>query len=119
MSALWLLLVSLPGSPPPGRPIDDFALRDFRSQGHRLSDLRDRKAVVVVFLGVDCPLAKLYAPRLGELARAYQKRGVAFLAIDSNRQDSAADLARYAGQHALPFPLLRDVGHAVADRFDA
>jgi peroxiredoxin len=127
MSALSLaLLVSLPGLTPPGSPtepigpvIGDFALRDHQGVVHRLSDRRDHRAVVVVFLGVDCPLAKLYAPRLGAMARAFEKRGVAFLAVAPNRHDSRADLARYARQHALPFPLLKDVGHAIADRFAA
>jgi hypothetical protein len=68
---------------------------------------------------VDCPLAKLYAPRLIELARAYERQGVAFVAINPNRQDSVADLARYVRQHAIPFPVLKDLGNAIADRFGA
>src|SRR5262249_28730741 len=67
----------------------------------------------------DCPLAKRYAPRLSELARTYHKRGVGFLAIAPNRHDSPADLARFVRLHQLPFPLLRDVGQVIADRFGA
>src|SRR5205823_6234280 len=85
---------------------------------HRLSDWRDRDAVVVVFVSVDCPLAKLYAPRLNELAKKYDGK-VAFVAVAPNRGDSAADLARYARQHSLSFPVLKDTGHAVAARFGA
>src|SRR5438067_481602 len=122
MSPLCLpLLVALSPAvaPPPTERIEDFSLRDAKGQAHRLTDLRDAPLVVVVFLGVDCPLAKLYAPRLGELSRTYGSRGVRFLAIAPNRQDSPADLARYARTHALPFPLLRDVGQVIADRFAA
>src|SRR5437879_5901927 len=106
MNALWLpVVLSLAphAAPPvPARPIADFALRDARGQSHRLSDWRDRELIVVVFLGADCPLAKLYAPRLIELARTYERR-VAFVAINSNRHDSLADLGRYARQHTIPF----------------
>jgi peroxiredoxin len=124
MTALWLSLVFAAAPPPAagdgiGIAIDDFSLRDAKGQAHRLSDLRECKVIVVVFLGADCPLAKLYAPRLAKLARTYRKRGAAFLAIAPNRHDSVADLARYVRQHALPFPLLRDVGQVVADRFTA
>jgi peroxiredoxin len=126
MSTLWLLLsLSACAAAPPvsgdgiGVRIDDFSLRDAKGEAHRLADWWDRKLVVVVFLGVDCPLAKLYAPRLTELAHTYQKRGVGFLAIAPNRHDSAADLGRYQRQHRLPFPLVRDVGQVVADRFAA
>jgi peroxiredoxin len=102
-----------------GARVGEFVLRDHRGLVRRLSDWRDRKLVVVVFLGVDCPLAKLYAPRLAELHREFSPRSVAFVAVDPNRHESPADLARYVRQHRLPFPLLRDVGHAVADSFGA
>ncbi len=104
---------------PADRHIADFTLRDCRGQPHRLSDWRDRKLIVVVFLGADCPLAKLYAPRLSELARTYASQGVAFVAINSNQHESPADLARYARQHAISFPVLKDPGNVIADRFGA
>jgi hypothetical protein len=44
---------------------------------------------------------------------------VAFLAIDSNQQDSLAQMAHLARAHRIEFPLLRDPGNAVADRFSA
>jgi peroxiredoxin len=125
MHALCLSLLLAPhAAPAPPGPrvggrIADFALRDFKGQTHRLGDWHDRKLVVVVFLGVDCPLAKLYAPRLVEMDSAYRRRGVAFVAVDPNRHDSLSDLARYAREHRIPFPLLKDVGNVVADRFDA
>jgi peroxiredoxin len=102
-----------------GTHIQDFALRDSRGQTWRLSEVRNRQAVVVVFLGADCPLAKLYAPRLAELARAYHGRGVAFVAIGANQHDDLRDLGRYAREHALPFAVLKDAGNVVADRFAA
>jgi peroxiredoxin len=121
-----LVALSFPAAAGPARSadrlgarIEDFALRDPRGQTWRLSEARAAQAVVVVFLGADCPLAKLYAPRLAELARTYQKRGVAFAAIAANQHDDMRDVARYARQHALPFPVLKDAGNVVADRFAA
>src|SRR5262249_40606933 len=77
------------------------------------------KLIVVAFLGADCPLANRYASRLAELAREYRTRGVAFLGVDSNQQDSLAQLARLAKAHQIEFPLLKDPGNAVADLFGA
>jgi len=102
-----------------GRQIADFKLRDHWGKEHQLSQLGDRKAVVVVFLGTECPLARLYAPRLAELAKEYEPRGVAFLGVDSNQQDSIQELATFARVNALSFPLLKDVGNEVADQFGA
>src|SRR5262249_38627339 len=64
-------------------------------------------------------LAKLYAGRLGELARAFEPQGVAFLGIDANCHDSPADLLHYAEAHHITFPLLRDADARVADLFGA
>jgi peroxiredoxin len=105
--------------PLPERRVPDFTLRDPRGQEHYLAELADREAVVVVFLGAGCPLARAYAPRLAELCREFQPRGVAFLAIDANAQDSLADLATYAHDYQLPFPILKDPDAAVADAFRA
>jgi peroxiredoxin len=102
-----------------GARIEDFTLRDSGGREHRLSDWKDRRLVVVVFVGTQCPLAKLYGPRLAELSRVYGPRGVAFVGIDSNETDSLSALRRYARLHSIPFPLLPDPGAAVADLFGA
>ena len=75
--------------------------------------------MVVAFLGTECPLAKLYAPRLVELAAEFKDRGVAFVGIDSNQQDSVTELAHYAKEHKVEFPLLKDAGNTIADQFGA
>ncbi len=75
--------------------------------------------MVLAFLGTECPLAKLYAPRLVELAKEYESRGVLFVGVDSNRQDSATEIAAYARQHAIEFPILKDLNQAVADQVGA
>jgi hypothetical protein len=63
----------------------------------------------------DCPLAKLYAPRLMELSHEYRSRGVAFVGIYSNAHDSVAEITKQARELSLDFPLLRDPGNVVAD----
>src|SRR5262249_7098903 len=42
--------------------------------------------------------------------------GVAFFGVDSNSQDAPSALSRFAREHDLPFPLLKDVGNELADR---
>jgi peroxiredoxin len=114
-----LLATTLAWLPPvdssQSRPVA-FRLQDYRGAWHRLEDLRESKLVVIAFLGTECPLASLYAPKLAELARAYQKKGVAFLGVDANQQDAPSALARFAQVHDLSFPLLKDVGNELADR---
>lgn len=102
-----------------GRTVDDFTLKDSRGAEHRLSSLKDSKYTVIAFLGTECPLAKLYGPRLADLSRAYKDRGVAFLAINANRQDSLTEVAAYARTHNIDFPVLKDPGNKVADSLAA
>ena len=51
-----------------GKQVADFSLQDFRGKKHSLDDYREAKLVVIAFLGTECPLAKLYGPRLQRLA---------------------------------------------------
>jgi len=102
-----------------GRAVAEFSLKDYRGAEHSLSDYRDSKVVVLAFLGTECPLAKLYGTRLGELDRKYRDRGVTILGINSNRQDSITEIAAYARIHNVDFPVLKDLGNRVADQIGA
>lgn len=102
-----------------GRQIDGFELKDFRGETHQLSDYADSQLVVVAFLGTECPLAKLYGPRMQQLNEEFASQGVTFVAINSNRQDSITEMASHARIHNMEFPFLKDVGNHVADQFGA
>ena len=102
-----------------GRRIDNFVLRDFRGKEHSLNELTGQKLLVVVFLGTDCPLVKLYAARLQELAGQYAERGVEFVAINANVQDSVTKIGAFAERNGIKFPILKDADSSIADRFGA
>jgi len=99
--------------------IEPFALQDYLGAEHSSVEWSDKQAVVVVFLGVECPLAKLYGQRLAEMAKKYEPLGVQFVGINSNRQDTLAEMAHYARVHQVDFPLLKDPGQKVAGLFSA
>ena len=102
-----------------GTKIADFSLKNQFGKEYSLTDVKDADVVVVAFLGAECPLAKLYGPRLAELAKQHGGAKVAFLAIDSNQQDSIEEIAAYAQRHNIEFPTLKDAGNKVADQFGA
>jgi peroxiredoxin len=104
---------------PIGTRIESFELSNSWGGSWCLRDHGDSKLVVVVFLGADCPLAKAYAPHLNELARSFAPRGVTFVGIDANRHDSSPAIARFAKRHKMVFPVLKDSGNVIADRFGA
>jgi peroxiredoxin/mono/diheme cytochrome c family protein len=104
---------------PLGRQVANFTLKDHRGKEVALADFKDKKLVVVAFLGTECPLAKLYAPRLRKLAEEFDPKAVAFLGINANSQDSPSDMAAYVRAHELKFPVLKDVGSRLADQMGA
>ena len=74
---------------------------------------------VVCFVGNDCPLVKLYAHKLSRLQAEFAERGVQWVAINSNRQDSVEQMREFAQAHALTVPLVADPFHRLADLFSA
>ena len=99
--------------------VQNFTLQDYRGKQHQLSDFQDASSVVLVFLGTECPLVRLYGPRLEQLSQQYRTRSVVFLGINSNRQDSLTDIAAYARRHGITFPILKDTRNQLADAVNA
>jgi peroxiredoxin len=99
-----------------GQTFSNFTLNDAVS-GRPISlfGFFGKKAAVLAFMGSDCPLARLYAPRLAELNREYRQRGVVFLGIYPNAHETEAEIAANAAEFGLDFPVLKDPGNVVAD----
>jgi peroxiredoxin/mono/diheme cytochrome c family protein len=103
-----------------GRKVAPFTLKDYYGKEHSLETiLATKKAVAIVFLGNECPLAKLYGPRMEALSKEFDSKGVAFLGIDSNRQDAVVEMEAFARHQGLTFPILKDLSNRVADDFRA
>jgi len=99
-----------------GQRLSNFALKDaVSSRDVTLYGFAGKKAVVLVFLGTDCPLANLYAPRLVELNHAYRTRGVVFLGINANAHETEGAIREQARTHGIDFPVLKDSKNIVAD----
>jgi len=104
---------------PIGRRVEDFVLKDFYGKSHALADYKQKKILVLAFLGTECPLVKLYAPRLAEMQRKYAENSVQFLGINANRQDTITEIASYARTYQIGFPILKDLSNKLADRLGA
>lgn len=116
LMASWTLAAAGPSEP---KRIADFSLRDYRGKTHSLNDLQGKKGTVVLFVGTECPLVKLYAPRVAAMARQFAPQGIAFVLINSNVQDTNTEIASFARTHSLDLPILKDPGNVVADQFGA
>lgn len=118
--ALLLLAGMLHGADREKKPVAGFKLTDPRDgKSFALADAGQKKAVVVVFLGTQCPINNAFLAELTRLHEDYSKRGVQFVGINANSQDTPAAVAEHARKHAVPFPILKDPGNVVADNFGA
>lgn len=84
----------------------------------------DGKVSVVVFTCNQCPYAKAFEPRIIELAKQYQAKGVVFYAIDPNDEsqyavESLAEMKARATANGYPFPYLKDGDSTIAHAYGA
>ena len=86
-----------------------------RTTDGQIVESPDSRFTVLCFLGTECPLANLYAGRLQKLADQFEDDGVAFVGVNSNAQDSPAEIDAYIRKHQIRFVMLKDVDQSIAN----
>jgi hypothetical protein len=96
-------------------------LKSIYCEEHSLEEMcdADTQYLVLVFMGVDCPVVRQYIPRLNELHQEFSKQGVRFLGIYSNAGEHVLAMAHHAEHNDIAFPVLLDCGHVLADQVQA
>src|SRR5947208_644690 len=93
---LIALLPSLIASAAEPASVAPFTLPDANGKPVAPLAAKEGKALVVAFVGTECPVNNGYMPRLAELHAKYGPNGVGFVAINSNQQDSPKAVAEHA-----------------------
>jgi peroxiredoxin len=104
---------------PLGTKAPDFRLPDTNGKLVSLSDFKDARTLVVVFICNHCPYVKHIRAGLAQLARDYLPRKVAMVGINSNDvanypADSPAKMAEEVKAAGYIFPYLYDETQDVA-----
>jgi peroxiredoxin len=99
-----------------GQKLEGFKLKDATGKTRSLAEFKDKKALVVVFLGTTCPISNSYAVPLSKLDASYQDKGVQVLGINANPDESAAEVGKHAEEFRLSFPVLKDAEQSLANR---
>jgi peroxiredoxin len=94
--------------PAPLRVVEDFSLTDSSGRAHTLADWQGRRAIVLFFLGIECPVSNGYAPEMQRLAARFGPRDVLFLGIHPDAEVSSEAAACHAAEYDLAFPILLD-----------
>ncbi|MCC6739369.1 MAG: redoxin domain-containing protein, partial [Planctomycetia bacterium] len=118
LSAAVAFVASLPAAAGPGSPgtvLDGFALKDSAGAEHTLAGLEGRKAVVLVFVSTQCPISNRSLPELSAIARELGAQGAALLGVNPNHNEQG-EIAGWAKERGVDFPVLCDGAHGLADR---
>ena len=99
--------------------VENFKLKDYNGVEHSLSDYKDAKAIVVMFIATECPVSNAYNERMEDLYNSYKNKGVSFIGINSNKAESVSDIKEHAKSHNLTFTILKDEKNIIADKFGA
>ena len=110
---------------PLGFTAPDFTLVDpFNEKSISLSSHKGNKGTLVFFICNHCPYVIHMIDALVDVAREYQSKGIAFIAINSNDvekypADSPDEMANFSLLHRFPFPYVFDGDQSVAKAYDA
>ena len=119
VSSIGRPVADVPAAPAIGTVIDDFKLPDASGKEHSLKSLMGSKGTVILFVATKCPVSNNYNERMEKLAQDYKAKGINVIGINSNNTEPAGEVKSHAAERGLTFPILKDEGNKVADRFGA
>jgi thioredoxin-dependent peroxiredoxin len=97
-----------------GGPAPDFELATDTGERIRLSGLRGRPVILYFYPEDDTPGCTTQACELRDQYSVFRERGAVVLGVSP---DDEASHARFREKYSLPFTLLADPGHRVADDY--
>jgi len=108
--------ISFAGDP---KVVGDFTLENYDGKSYTLSETKDAKAIVIMYVATRCPVSNAYNERMVKLYDDYESKGIVFLGINSNKNEDAAECEEHAEENNFKFPILKDTDNKVADLYDA
>lgn len=101
------------------KKVENFTLEDYNGVKHSLTDFKSSKAIVLMFIATQCPISNAYNERMVELNKDYASKGVVFVGINSNKQESIEEIKDHAKKNGFTFVVPKDKNNVIADRFNA
>jgi len=107
-----------------GEKAPDFNLPGVDGKDYSLDSFQEKKVLVVMFTCNHCPYVQAYESRLMLMQDDFSKRGVSFVAINSNEtknypEDNFPKMVARAKKIGFNFPYLRDEAQKTAGAYGA
>ena len=100
MNSTWAISV--------GDSVDNFRLLDHTGASHELYYHSNAKAVAFLVQGNGCPIVRNAMPRFKELRDQYAAQGVEFFMLNTNLQDTRANILKEVEKFDYDIPILKD-----------
>jgi peroxiredoxin Q/BCP len=97
-----------------GKPAPDFALTSDGGEHVKLSDLRGKPVVLYFYPKDDTPGCTTQACGIRDVYADFRDRGAVVLGVSP---DDEASHVKFKEKYSLPFTLLADPGHQVAEEY--
>jgi peroxiredoxin Q/BCP len=97
-----------------GKPAPDFELRSDAGETVKLSELRGRPVVLYFYPKDDTPGCTKEACEFRDAYDSFRDRGAEVLGVSP---DDVASHGKFKAKHELPFTLLADPDHTVAEKY--
>ena len=86
-------------------------LQDVSGEWSEPLSAKDAKAIVFIFVSIDCPIANSYAPKLRRMNEALAPKGAVFRLVYPNEDEDASKIKKHLAEYDLPFIAYRDPRH--------
>ncbi|MDB5299214.1 MAG: hypothetical protein JWO87_877 [Phycisphaerales bacterium] len=114
--AIGVLLACAGAGTKPAPPLE---VRDINGAARRPLELGEAKAVVIVFISVDCPIANGYAPEINRICREYEAKHISFFLVHTDPALSETDARKHAKEYGFTCPVVIDPEHELVKRLGA
>ena len=94
----------------------DFILKDLNGRKFRLSDVRGKQPVLIIFSTTWCSFCRAEIPHFKAIHAAYAKRGLEIVNVDI--QESKEKVSKFTAQQGLPYRVLLDEDAAVSGIYE-
>lgn len=103
-----------------GDQVPAFTLANYDGKEYTLDNVvKGNTYTVVMFIATQCPVSNAYNERMVELNKKFSGKGIAFIGINSNKQEAVAEIAEHSKKNSFAFPVLKDNQNVIADAYAA
>jgi hypothetical protein len=100
-------------------PSDAWRLADIDGRIHSPFDDDSIRAIALIFVSTDCPIANSYQPLLRRLADQYKPDGIRFFIIHPKLELTNKAARKHAGEFNIESPVVVDTGQKISRRVGA